>query len=62
MCLCLYSVQDGSSALFVAAQEGHLRVVEMLLEANADISIMDEVTIGIHLIIDRQCLGGIYGI
>ena len=39
----LYSVQDGSTALHVAAQEGHLRVFELLLEANANISIMDKV-------------------
>ena len=43
MCLCLYSVQDGSTALHAAAQEGHLRVIEMLLGANADISIMTKV-------------------
>ena len=39
----LYSVQDGFTALHAAALEGHLRVVEMLLEANADISIMTKV-------------------
>ena len=31
--------QDGATALHVATHEGHLRVVQMLLEANADMNI-----------------------
>ena len=36
-------VEDGWTALHAAAQEGHLRVVEMLLEAKADVSIKTNV-------------------
>ena len=39
----LDSVQTGHTALHVAAQKGHLSVVEMLLEANADVSIKTNV-------------------
>ena len=46
----LYSVQDGFTALHVAAQEGHLRVVEMLLEANADVSVKTDVRIVVHVL------------
>ena len=45
----LYPVQDGWTALHVAAQEGHLRVVEMLLEANADVSIKTNVRVAVHV-------------
>ena len=45
----LYPVQDGSTALYVAAQEGHLRVVEMLLKANADVNIKAKVRIAVHV-------------
>ena len=45
----LYPVQDGSTALHAAAQEGHLRVVEMLLEANADVNIKKNVRVIDHL-------------
>ena len=41
----LYPVQDGWTALHAAAQEGHLRVIEMLLEANADVNIKDSVRV-----------------
>ena len=40
----LDSVQDGSTALFVAAQEGHFSVVRMLLEAKADVNMKDNVS------------------
>ena len=42
--MCLDSVQTGATALHASAQEGHLRVVEMLLEANADVNIKNNVT------------------
>ena len=41
----VYPVQDGWTALHAAAQEGHLRVVEMLLDAKADVSIKDSVRV-----------------
>ena len=44
----VYPVQTGSAALHVAAQEDHLRVVEILLEANADVNIKTNVRIAIH--------------
>ena len=39
----LYSVQTGSTALLVAAQEGHCGVVRMLLEAKADVNMKNNV-------------------
>ena len=41
----LYPVQNGATALHAAVQEGHLRVVEMLLEANADVNIKTNVRV-----------------
>ncbi len=38
------SVQDGTTALYVAAQNGHLRVVELLLAAKADVNIQTNVS------------------
>ena len=46
----LCPVQNGSTALHAAAQEGHLRVVEMLLEANADVSIKANVSVTIYIL------------
>ena len=40
----LDTVQDGSTALFVAAQEGHCAIVRMLLEAKADVNIQNNVS------------------
>ena len=37
-------VQNGWTALRAAAGKGHLRVVEMLLEANADVNIKTSVS------------------
>jgi len=35
-CTCTHISQDGCTALYLAAQEGHEDVVELLLEAWAD--------------------------
>ena len=40
----LDSVQDGSTALVVAAQKGHFGIVRMLLEAKADVNMKDNVS------------------
>ncbi len=40
----LDSIQDGTTALCVAAQEGHLRVVELMIAANADVNIQTNVS------------------
>ena len=40
----LDSVQDGFTALLVAAQEGHCGMVRMLLEAKADVNMKDNVS------------------
>ena len=40
----LDSVQDGSSALHAASQEGHCEVVRMLLEAKADVNMKASVS------------------
>ena len=43
--LTLYnSVQNGSTALLVAAQEGHCGIVKMLLEAKADVNMKTNVS------------------
>ena len=36
-------MQDGASSLFVASQEGHDRVVEKLLQAEATVDLQEEV-------------------
>ncbi len=40
----LDSVQDGYTALIIAAQKGHLKVVELLIAANADVNIQTNVS------------------
>ncbi len=37
------SVQDGATALYVASQNGHLRVVEVLIAAKAQVDIQQKV-------------------
>ncbi len=37
------SVQTGATALYVAAQNGHLRAVEVLIGAKAQVDIQDKV-------------------
>ena len=41
----LDSVQDGYTAIMVAAENGHLKVVELLIVANADVNIQDNVSL-----------------
>ena len=45
----LYPVQTGSTALLAAAQEGHLKVIEMLLKANADVNIKSNVRVTVQI-------------
>ena len=40
----LDTVQTGSTALHVAAHEGHCEIVRMLLEAKADVNIQNNVS------------------
>ena len=40
----LSSVQDGATALYFAAQNGHLRVVELLIAAKAQVDIQLKVS------------------
>ena len=40
----LESLQDGSTALLVAAQEGHCEIVRMLLGAKADVNMKNNVS------------------
>ncbi len=40
----LDSVQNGATALYVAAHNGHLRVVELLIAAKADVNIQTNVS------------------
>ncbi len=39
----LDSVQDGATALYAAAQNGHVRAVELLIAANAQVDIQEKV-------------------
>ena len=52
---CDYSIQTGHTALHVAAQEGHLRVVETLLEANSDMNIYSKVSYSLYHISSCNC-------
>ena len=47
----LDSVQDGSTALSVAAQNGHVRAVEILIAAKAKIDIQQKVRFTICLLV-----------
>ena len=40
----LDTIQDGFTALLVAAQEGHCEIVRMLLEAKADVNMKNNVS------------------
>ena len=40
--LCIY-IQDGCTALYLASQEGHVAVIQLLLQRHADVSICAEV-------------------
>ena len=49
LCVFTYSsstdfVQDGFTALLIAAQEGHCGIVRMLLEAKADVNMKNNVS------------------
>ncbi len=46
----LNSVQDGTTALFAAAQNGHLRVVEVLIAAKAQVDIQQKVRFNTTLV------------
>ncbi len=54
----LDSVQDGVTALWVAAQEGHERAVELLIAAKAQVNIQNEVRFtACLLVIIWMCTG-----
>ena len=42
-------VQDGSTVLLVAAQNGHLKVVEMLLAAKCQVDLRNKVSVSASL-------------
>ena len=42
-------VQDGSTALLVAAQNGHLKVVEILLAAKCQVDLLNKVGVSASL-------------
>ena len=41
----LDSIQNGFTALMIAARNGHLRIVELLIAANADLNIQTKVSL-----------------
>ena len=43
----LDTVQDGFTALHVAAHKGHCGIVRMLLEAKADVNVQNNVRVGL---------------
>ncbi len=53
----LDSVQDGTTPLYVAAKNGHLMVVELLIVAKAQVDIQDEVKFNcLYLLRSINCL------
>ena len=40
-------LQTGATALFVAAEGGHLKVVEMLIAAKSQVDVQEEVSVSI---------------
>jgi ankyrin repeat protein len=40
---CAYDLQSGETPIHIAAREGHDKVAEVLLQANADVNATDEV-------------------
>ena len=44
LCVVISTLQEGATALHIAAQYGHLVLVNMLLEANADVDIKASVS------------------
>ena len=44
----LYIIQNGQTALFYASMDGHVAVVELLLQKHADISICEMVHINFY--------------
>ena len=44
ICTSSFSVQDGSTALHLASQNGHCEVVKILLKAKADVNIKTNVS------------------
>ena len=52
-CIMLYCTQNGMSPVFVASEEGHTDVVELLVQAGADIHLAttdDEVSDDSHTV------------
>ena len=43
-------LQTGATALFVAAERGHLKVVEMLIAAKSQVDLQEEVSASIILL------------
>lgn len=49
-------LQDGQTALYIAAEEGHAQVAELLLSSGADMNHQDKVRLILHVIqISRKC-------
>ena len=51
----LNHLQDGTTPLWIACQEGHLRVVEHLITMKADVNIPDEVGYLLCITTARNC-------
>ena len=49
---CFYQTQDGYSPVYVASENGHIEVVDLLLQAGADthLAFTDEVHVSTHTV------------
>lgn len=50
------ALQDGLTALMVAAQEGHTEIVRVLLQSGAAVNVQNKVTTKIELILLFYCM------
>ena len=55
ICSCTHISQDGCTALYLAAQEGHEDVVELLLKAKANPQLKTEVVDYEHRVCSANC-------
>ena len=57
---CAATLQDGWTALYLAAWEGHTAAVEVLVSAGADMNIGDKVSLTTSVVIVAHALSGFH--